>query len=258
MAKRGVKNIPLAVDDEDEIKLIEAEFGLKGWATIRKLEQFIGEHGYYVKMDIDTQLLFIREKCLSAVGQSAVSEIIACAIRRGVFNAEKWEKHGILTNTRLQETFLNTYKRSKEIVFDNDYALPVVYNFIETASKNGKSVNILFKNVSKNDTNNIRQDKIRLDKSRSSGTTAILSDGDYDSLCSLISKEETDYYIERVKAFLTKNPDARLSVKATILKWHKEDKAKEKAQAEKDKPVEKSYSSEALNALFDNIPYEDL
>ena len=86
----------------------------------------------------------------------------------------------------------------------------------------------------------------------------LLSDDDYDSLCSIITKEETDYYIERVKAFLTKNPDARLTVKATILKWHKEDKAKEKAQAEKDKPVEKSYSSEALNALFDNIPYEDL
>lgn len=101
--------------------------------------------------------------------------------------------------------------------------------------------------------------EVERNKNRSSsGTTVILSDDDYDSLCSLITKEETDYYIERVKAFLTKNPDASFSVKATILKWHKEDKAKEKAQAEKDKPVEKSYSSEALNALFDNIPYEDL
>jgi hypothetical protein len=96
-------------------------------------------------------------------------------------------------------------------------------------------------------------------RSRSSSrATAILSDGDYDSLCKLITKEETDYYIERVKAFLQKNPDAKFSVIATILKWHKEDKAKEKAQAEKDKPVEKSYTTEALNALFDNIPYEDI
>lgn len=138
MAKRGVKNIPLAVDDDDAIKLIEAEFGLKGWATVIKLQQFIGEHGFYVKMDIDTLLLFMRDKCLTTVGQSAVSEIIECATRRGIFDAEMYRKHGILTNNRLQETFLNTYKRSKEIVIDKNYALPIVYKFIETASKNSK------------------------------------------------------------------------------------------------------------------------
>ena len=92
----------------------------------------------------------------------------------------------------------------------------------------------------------------------SSGATAILSDGDYDSLCSLITKEETDYYIERVKAFLQKKPDAKLSVKATILKWQREDKAKQKAQGVALDQVEKTYTSEQLNALFENIPYEDL
>ena len=208
-------------------------------------------------MDIDTQLLFIRDKCLSSVGQSAVSEIIACAVRRGVFNAEMYKKHGILTNTRLQETFLNTYKRSKEVVIDKDYALPIVYKFLETASKNGKSVNIFFKSVSTFDTNKIRQDKIRLDNS-SSGAKPLLSNDDYDELCSLITKEETDYYIERVKAFLQKKPDAKLSVKATILKWQREDKAKQKAQGVALDQVEKTYTSEQLNALFDNISEDDL
>ncbi len=220
MAKRGVKNIPLAVDDEDSIKLIEAEFGLKGWATVIKLLQFIGEHGYYVKMDIDTQLLFIRDKCLTAVGRSAVSEIIECAVRRGVFDAEMYQKHGILTNSRLQETFLNTYKRSKEIVFDKNYALPIVYKFIENVSKNDKSVNIFLKNADTFTTNKIRQDKIRLDNSSS----IEIAKDDYSELCSTIGKSDTDYYLERVKAFLKKKPDASFDVKATILKWHREDK----------------------------------
>lgn len=246
MAKRGVKNIPLAVDDDDALKLIEAEYGLKGWATIIKLEQFIGEHGYYVKTDIDTLLLFIREKCLSTVGQSAVSEIIACAVRRGVFNAEMYEKHGILTNNRLQETFLNTYKRSKEMVFDKNYTLPCVYNFIENASKNGKSVNILFKNVINFDTNNIRQDKIRLDNSSSTSKTV------YNELCEAIGKDDCDYYIERFKAFKEKHPTANAPIKATILKWHREDKAKNAT------PGEKTYTTEQLNKQFSNLSYDEL
>ncbi len=161
MAKRGVKTIPLSVDDEDNIKLIEAEFGINGWATIHKLEQFIGAHGFYVKWDIDTQLLFIREKCLSAVGRNCVSEIVARALRRGVFDTGMYQKHGILTSTRLQETFLTAYKRSKEIVIYENYALPVVYEFIRNVDKSGKNVNILLKNANKTDTNKIKSNEIK-------------------------------------------------------------------------------------------------
>ena len=156
--KRGVKTIPLDVDDADEIKLIEAEFGIKGWATVRKLQQFIGEHGYYVKWDIDTQLLFIRERCLDTVGRNCVSEIVACAVRRGVFDADMFQKHGILTSKRCQETFLTTYKRSQKVVFEKEYALPVVYDFIENVDKSGKSVNIFWKSV--NNSSSILNDTI--------------------------------------------------------------------------------------------------
>lgn len=145
--KCGLKMIPLAVDDDDRIKLIEAEYGLKGWAVMYKLYQYIAAHGYYLKWDIDTQLLFIRDKCLSAVGQSAVSEIVTCAIRRGVFDAAMYQKHGILTSNRIQETFLNATKRSAKVVLDNEYCLPIVYNFIQTVSKNGKNAYIFLKNA---------------------------------------------------------------------------------------------------------------
>lgn len=251
MGKRGVKNIPLPVDDEDEIKLIEAEYGLKGWATVRKLQQFIGEHGYYVKWDIDTQLLFIREKCLSAVGRSAVSEIVACALRRGVFDAAMFEKQQILTSTRLQETFLITYKRSKEIVFDKNYALPVVYDFIQNVNKSEKSVNIILKNADKAGSNSIVEDSIVSDSS-----SALLLTEEYKELCASIGKSDCDYYIERVKAFKNKHPEAKFSTKALILKMQREDKAKELSKAQ-NKSV-KTYTTEALNAKFDSLNYEDL
>lgn len=252
MGKRGVKNIPLPVDDEDEIKLIEAEYGLKGWATVRKLQQFIGEHGYYVKWDIDTQLLFIREKCLSAVGRSAVSEIVACALRRGVFDAAMFEKQQILTSTRLQETFLITYKRSKEIVFDKNYALPVVYDFIQNVNKSEKSVNIILKNADKAGSNSIVEDSIVSDSS----SAFLLTEEEYKELCASIGKSDCDYYIERVKAFKNKHPEAKFSTKALILKMQREDKAKELSKVQ-NKSV-KTYTTEALNAKFDSLNYEDL
>lgn len=83
-----------------------------------------------------------------------------------------------------------------------------------------------------------------------------LSDDDYEYLCSSLGKDDTDYYIERVKAFLKKKPNAEFDAKATILKWAREDKVKEKAQAPG--KVEKSYSTEQLNALFDNLTEDDL
>lgn len=252
MGKRGVKNIPLPVDDEDEIKLIEAEYGLKGWATVRKLQQFIGEHGYYVKWDIDTQLLFIREKCLSAVGRSAVSEIVACALRRGVFDAAMFEKQQILTSTRLQETFLITYKRSKEIVFDKNYALPVVYDFIQNVNKSEKSVNIILKNADKAGSNSIVEDSIVSDSS----SAFLLTEEEYKELCASIGKSDCDYYIERVKAFKNKHPEAKFSTKALILKMQREDKAKELSKVQNKSA--KTYTTEALNAKFDNLNYEDL
>ena len=41
----------------------------------------------------------------------------------------------------------NKHDKSKEIVFEKNYALPIVYEFIGNANKNGKNVNIFLKNV---------------------------------------------------------------------------------------------------------------
>ena len=249
--KCGLKMIPLAVDDDDRIKLIEAEYGLKGWAVMYKLYQYIAAHGYYLKWDIDTQLLFIRDKCLSAVGQSAVSEIVACAIRRGVFDAVMYEKHSILTSNRIQETFLSATKRSAKVVFDNEYCLPVVYEFIQTASKNGKNANIFLKNAYNFEH---RKGEDRKGKDRIGVGESGLTDSEYDELVSRLGATATDYYIQRIIAFKKKKPVATFDTKATILKWAREDTAKNVPPGEADK----AYRTEDLNAMFDNLGTEEL
>jgi uncharacterized protein with von Willebrand factor type A (vWA) domain len=98
--------------------------------------------------------------------------------------------------------------------------------------------------------------EVEEEKNRSS-STVVLSDGDYDDLCSSLGKEDTDYYIERVKAFLKKKPNAEFDAKATILKWHREDKAKT-PKVETPGAGKKTYSTESPNAYFDNLTEDDL
>ena len=63
---------------------------------------------------------------------------------------------------------------------------------------------------------------------RSEGEVAegILTSEEYSELCEAIGKTDCDYYIQRVKAFKEKTPDAVFNAKATILKWYREDAQK--------------------------------
>ena len=183
--KCGLKTFPLAVDLDDSVKFVEAEFGIKGFAIVIKLYQAIYSRGYYIKWDIDTELLFIRDYCLSEVGRNLVSEVVSSCVRRGVFDSELYNKFNILTSKRIQETFLTATKRSKEVIFEKEYALPIVYTFIDYASKNGKNVNISFKNV---DISKQRKEKER--KGNNLSNTCVNKN------------EEID---KKLKAFLEKN-----------------------------------------------------
>lgn len=81
-----------------------------------------------------------------------------------------------------------------------------------------------------------------------------LSTEQYSSLCADIGKADCDYYILRIKAFLKKYPKANIDVYSTILKWRREDVKTDGAE----KKVEKTYTSEQLNAMFANLSYEDI
>lgn len=86
-----------------------------------------------------------------------------------------------------------------------------------------------------------------------------LTDDDYNDLVSRLGATDTDYYIQRVLAFKKKKPDAIFDTKSTILKWAREDKASGKGHVENGAgAVEKTYTSEALNAMFDNLSGDEL
>lgn len=100
--------------------------------------------------------------------------------------------------------------------------------------------------------------KNRIEKNINTTTNVVaeigLSTEQYSSLCADIGKADCDYYISRIKAFLKKYPNAKLDAYSTILKWRREDVKTDGSE----KKVEKTYTSEQLNAIFDGLTYDDM
>lgn len=113
MAKAGIDYFPLNCRLDEKFELIEAEFGLKGFAVIVKLLQRIyGEHGYYCEWNEDIALLFARQILSCSGANNLIASIVAASVRRGIFDQALFEKYGILTSKGIQKRYLEiTYKR---------------------------------------------------------------------------------------------------------------------------------------------------
>lgn len=283
--KHGLRTFPLPVDLDDSVKLVEAEFGIEGFAVVIKLHQAIYARGYYMKWDIDTELLFIRDYCLSAVGRSLLSEIVSCCIRRGVFESTMFEKYRILTSRRIQETFLTATKRNTEVVFNKDYALDVVYTFIQNANKNGKDVNIFFKNADslyaecdKRKEKKIKENKRNIYASSetptpenvvvnlilNNGKNFGVTQGTIDELAPLYPAVDVEQEMRKMQGWLLGNPRHRKTANGImrfVTAWLGRAQDGERTQASSSKNEkraretgsERKYTAEELNALFDNL-----
>ena len=163
--KQGLDYFPLNVNCNDKIALIEAEFGLSGFAVIVKLFQRIyGERGYYCEWTDEVALLFSHK---IGLGGKAVSEIVSAAIRRGIFNKDLFDKYHILTSEGIQKRYFEAVNRRKQIEIKSEYLLVQCVLFSENVDNNNDNVNI---NVAKQDNNpqrkvnKIKENKIKLNK----------------------------------------------------------------------------------------------
>lgn len=129
--KTGVDFFPLDVHMDDSIELIEAEFGLEGFAIVVKLWQKIyAERGYYCEWNDEVALLFAKK---IGAGGNVVSEIVNAAIRRGIFNDELFNRYGILTSFGIQTRYFEITSRRTKVDVDERYLLV-------SAPENGVSV----------------------------------------------------------------------------------------------------------------------
>lgn len=162
MAKVKLDWFKLECQNDDKLDLIEAEFGLTGFAVVVKLWQKIyGSDGYYCEWNDDVALVFAKK---NGVGANAVSEIIQAAIRRGIFDEKMFTEFGILTSRGIQNRYFDIISRRKSEISNPEYLLACHTQNSENVGISSKNVDISSKNV--DISSQIREDKKREDKNR--------------------------------------------------------------------------------------------
>lgn len=185
--KNGIDYFPLECRLDDKQKLIKAEFGLTGRAIIVDLySKIYAEEGYYCVWDSEVAILFASEE---GVGGKVVSEVVNAAIKRGIFDRDKYEKYGILTSRGIQKRYFEAVARRVNVEAKKEY---LCFNVAEKY----KNVNILSENVCRNEENvyrfeqskvkESRVDKSRVEKTERAGARVITSSP---------SREEVSKYI---------------------------------------------------------------
>ncbi len=138
--KSGIDYFPLDVSLDEKWELIEAEFGLNGFAVVVKLFQRIyGQHGYYCEWTDEVALLFSKQ---CGLGGNAVSEIMRASVRRGIFDKDLFEKYQILTSSGIQKRYFGAVSRRKQVEVINEYLLVDPYHFLKNECIKRKNVNI--------------------------------------------------------------------------------------------------------------------
>lgn len=159
--KQGLSYFPLDVALDTKFQLIEAEFGLKGFALVVKLLQKIyGEQGYYCEWTDEVELLFASK---SGVGGDFVSELIKGCIKRGFFDEGMLNKYGILTSKGIQKRYVEA-KRGDISKIEKEYFLLKSPITEVNATKTGVFATETAVNVAKSTQSKVNKSKV--DKSR--------------------------------------------------------------------------------------------
>lgn len=136
--KKGLDYFPLDCHSDTKIRLVEASFGLSGFAIIVKLWQRIyAEEGYYMKWNEDDGRLFALEN--GNADFDVVSGVVHECLKRGIFNQEKFDKYSILTSKGIQERYLMMTEKRTGTSIVSEYALLSEPSKIVSSEKTGVS-----------------------------------------------------------------------------------------------------------------------
>ena len=122
--KTGLDYFQLDCHLDEKIRLIQAEFGLKGFAVVVLLfKEIYGGQGYYMSWDKEQLLLLVSENGIAEGDTNLIWEISQACIRRGIFSAELFEKYQILTSRGIQKRYFRAVARRGKVEAKNEYLL---------------------------------------------------------------------------------------------------------------------------------------
>ena len=226
--KEGLDYFPLDCHMNDAMKLIQAEFGLVGYAVVIKLWQKIySDKGYYTKWGRDVALLFAQD---NSVGGNVVQEVVRICLQRGIFDQAMFKEHGILTSDGIQKRFAEGTARRTSVKIDRRYLLivaPKNWVFVDNNSINvdnntqrkvkESKVNSItlsdtcacvreeedgaVENPVENSVENSEREALKLKYLGGTlgGGVVLISDAQFESLCEELSLEELERYLAVVR-----------------------------------------------------------
>lgn len=219
---------------DERIIALRREHGALGIATYIFLLTKVYDNGYYLKIrSLESFAQTVAENISSS--REPTAKVAAHVVKAIRYMAEtdlisrRHLKVNCITGVKIQEQYAKSKERYGGRALIKEFSLLSEDNAFILVSDDKTAINATKTIISEAKTTinatEIQQSKVKENKVNSS---SLLSYKDYSDLCDKLGKETTDYYIERVKAFLEKNPQATFSVKSAILKWQHEDAAKEK------------------------------
>ncbi len=189
--KVGLDYFELDCHMDDKIKLIEAEFGLKGFAIVVKLYQRIySGFGYYCEWTPDISLLWAMQLGISSGGdfgklgstsdkdllsgfpKNLITNVVSASIRRGIFSEELFQKYSILTSSGIQRRYLRATSKRERVELKKEYLL------IDVPEKRS---NVVINSISggRNSISGGRNEQSRVEKSRvKNNKTMCIADAD--------------------------------------------------------------------------------
>ena len=118
--KEGLDYFPLDVVLDDKFELIEAEFGLEGFAVCIKLMQKIYQNGYFYEWDDARRILFSKK---AGIAPEKVDAIIESAFRWELLHRDMFERFSILTSGGIQKRFVKSVKKRVNVEMVAEYLL---------------------------------------------------------------------------------------------------------------------------------------
>lgn len=111
--KPGLEYFPLDCSMDDKTDLIEAKYGLVGFAVLIKLFQKIYSEGYFYKFGEEETLLFCKK---INTDFNSVNDIVNDSLRWKLFNKSIYKRYGILTSSGIQKRYVNATNKRKNVL----------------------------------------------------------------------------------------------------------------------------------------------
>lgn len=255
--KSGIEYFPLDCQLDEKFELIEAEFGLTGFAVVVKLLQRIyAGQGYYCEWTNEVALLFSKK---IGLGCNAVSEIVDASIRRGIFDKTLYDSYGILTSRGIQSRYLEAVSRRKKVEVKKEYLLINCDQISKNVDISSKNVCINQENADISKQSKVKESRVKESKVEKSikpngakqkptrhkygeYNHVLLTDEQYSKLIADYSEQIVRDYIRRVDEYCQQYGKSYNDYNLTIRNWLRKD-GKNAENKRDDRSTEKRYGN---------------